>query len=118
MSLDEATRDRIGALIERNDVMLFMKGTRQAPQCGFSATVVQILDSLVPDFATCDVLADLAIRKGIKLFSSWPTVPQLYVMGEFIGGSDIVQELYASGELKEKLELALPTQPPRQSDDL
>ncbi len=110
MSLDEATRDRIGALIESNDVMLFMKGTRQAPQCGFSATVVQILDSLVPDYATFDVLADPVIREGIKLFSSWPTVPQLYVAGEFIGGSDIVQDLYASGELWEKLELARPAQ--------
>jgi monothiol glutaredoxin len=106
LSLDEATRDRIGALIESNDVMLFMKGTRQAPQCGFSATVVQILDRLAPGYATFDVLADPAIREGIKLFSSWPTVPQLYVAGEFIGGSDIVQDLYVSGELREKLELA------------
>ncbi len=110
MSLDEATRDRIGALIESNDVMLFMKGTRQAPQCGFSATVVQILDRLVAHYETFDVLADPVIREGIKLFSSWPTVPQLYVIGEFVGGSDIVQDLYASGELWEKLELARPAQ--------
>jgi monothiol glutaredoxin len=103
MSLDDATRDRIGALIEGNGVMLFMKGTPRAPQCGFSATVVQILDSLVPDYATFDVLADPAIREGIKLFSSWPTVPQLYVKGEFVGGCDIVKDLHASGELHEKL---------------
>ncbi len=118
MSRDDATRDRIGALIEGNGVMLFMKGTRRAPQCGFSATVVQILDSLVPDYATFDVLADPMIREGLKLFSSWPTVPQLYVNREFIGGCDIVQDLYAAGELQEKLGLAPPAQRPGKSDDL
>ena len=118
MSLDEATRDRIGALIEENGVMLFMKGTRAAPQCGFSATVVQILDSLGPDYATFDVLADPVIRDGIKLFSSWPTVPQLYLKEEFIGGCDIIQDLYASGELQEMLRLAPRAQRPGQSDGL
>lgn len=118
MSLDEATRDRITALVEGNDLVLFMKGTRSAPQCGFSATVVQLLDSLGVDYATLDVLAEPVIRDGIKVFSSWPTVPQLYVKGEFIGGCDIVQDLYASGELHEKLGLAPPAQRPGQSDDL
>ena len=112
MSLNEATCERITSLIERNEVVLFMKGTRWAPQCGFSATVVQMLDSLIPDYATFDVLADLAIREGIKLFSSWPTIPQLYVKGEFVGGCDIVQDLYASGELHEKLGLAPPAAQP------
>lgn len=76
-----------------------MKGTRQFPQCGFSATVVQILDGLLPEYTTVNVLADPAIRQGIKDFSSWPTIPQLYVGGEFVGGCDIVRELYDSGDL-------------------
>jgi monothiol glutaredoxin len=117
MSLDEAARDRITTLVEGNDLVLFMKGTRLAPQCGFSARVVQILDSLVPDYATFDVLADPAIREGIKFFSSWPTVPQLYVKGEFLGGCDIVQDLYASGELYERLGLAPPARRPGQDND-
>lgn len=103
MQLDDATRERIDSLIESNEILLFMKGDRGAPQCGFSATLVQILDNLVPDYRTCDVLADPAIREGIKVHSSWPTIPQLYVKGEFIGGCDIVQDLFASGELQEKL---------------
>lgn len=101
MSLDDPTREQIDSLIKSHDVMLFMKGNRQAPQCGFSATVVQILDQLAPEYGTADVLADPALREGIKAYSSWPTVPQLYVKGEFIGGCDIIQELYASGELFE-----------------
>jgi len=103
MSLDESTRAQIDSLVKSNDVMLFMKGNRGAPQCGFSATVVQILDSLVPSYATADVLSDPALRDGIKVYSSWPTIPQLYVKGEFIGGCDIIQELFGSGELHEKL---------------
>lgn len=102
MSLDDATREQIDSLIRTHDVMLFMKGNPQAPQCGFSATVVQILDQLAPAYGTADVLSDPALRDGIKVYSSWPTVPQLYVKGEFIGGCDIIQELYASGELHEK----------------
>lgn len=90
-----------------------MKGTRQFPQCGFSATVVQILDGLVPEYTTVNVLADPAIRQGIKDFSSWPTIPQLYAGGEFIGGCDIVQELFASGDLAAKLGgTAEPVEPP------
>jgi monothiol glutaredoxin len=90
-------------------VLLFMKGNRQGPQCGFSAQVVQILDRLLPEYATVDVLSDPEIREGIKLFSSWPTIPQLYVRGEFIGGCDIVKELSASGEIFETLGLARPS---------
>jgi monothiol glutaredoxin len=108
MNMDEATRERIASLIEHNPVMLFMKGDRQQPQCGFSAQLVEILDQLVPSYATCDVLADPEIRDGIKAYSSWPTIPQLYVRGEFIGGCDIVKELFASGELFEKLGVARP----------
>jgi monothiol glutaredoxin len=80
-----------------------MKGTRHQPQCGFSARVVEILDGMLPDYVTVDVLADPALREGIKEFSSWPTIPQLYVRGEFVGGSDIVAALHESGELVEKL---------------
>jgi monothiol glutaredoxin len=106
MNLDPATRQRIQELIARHRVLLFMKGDRNFPQCGFSATVVQILDSLLPEYETVDVLRDPAIREGIKAFSSWPTIPQLYVDGEFQGGCDIVREMYASGELKQKLDAA------------
>jgi len=107
MSLDEATREQIDSLIQTNSIMLFMKGNREAPQCGFSATVVQILDQLAPAYGTADVLADPALREGIKVYSSWPTVPQLYVRGEFVGGCDIIQELYASGELLEQFGISL-----------
>jgi monothiol glutaredoxin len=102
----EATRQRIQALIDSDRVVLFMKGSRAMPQCGFSARAVDILDRLVPDYTTVDVLQDPEIRQGIKDFSSWPTIPQLYVGGEFVGGSDIVAELDASGELKRQIEAA------------
>jgi monothiol glutaredoxin len=107
MSLDEATREQIASLIEANDVVLFMKGDREMPQCGFSATVVRILDSLLPSYQTFDVLSDPKLREGIKEYSSWPTIPQLYIKGEFVGGCDIVQELHGSGELAEKLGIEL-----------
>jgi monothiol glutaredoxin len=103
VNLDPATRQRIDDLVKKNRVLLFMKGDRSYPQCGFSATVVQILDSLIPDYRTVDVLSDPAIRDGVKVYSQWPTIPQLYIDGEFQGGCDIVREMYASGELKEKL---------------
>ena len=106
--LDEPIRQRIERTIASDRVVLFMKGNRRSPQCGFSATVVQILDELVPDYTTVDVLADPAIREGIKAYSSWPTIPQLYLAGEFVGGCDIVRELYGSGELHEKLGVAAP----------
>ncbi len=108
MSLDTATRQRIDDLVKKHRVLLFMKGDRSFPQCGFSATVVQILDNLIPDYETLDVLRDPAIRDGIKTYSAWPTIPQLYIDGEFQGGCDIVRELSASGELKEKLGGAKP----------
>jgi monothiol glutaredoxin len=102
--MSDPTHDRIDALVKQNPVLLFMKGDRQVPQCGFSATVVQILDSLLSDYATVNVLEDDAIRQGIKEYSSWPTVPQLYVDGEFQGGCDILLEMYEAGELQKKLE--------------
>lgn len=105
--------NRIESLIASDRVVLFMKGNRQGPQCGFSAQVVQILDRLVPDYTTVDVLSDPPLREGIKVFSSWPTIPQLYVAGELVGGCDIVKELMASGEIFETLGLARPSaQPP------
>ena len=103
MALEPATRDRIQQLVTDHGVLLFMKGERDAPQCGFSATVVQLLDQLVAEYQTVDVLAEPAIREGVKEFSEWPTVPQLYVDGEFVGGCDIVTELFESGGLHELL---------------
>jgi monothiol glutaredoxin len=88
--------------ISENDVVLYMKGTKQIPQCGFSATVAQVLLRLgIENYKDVNVLADAAIRDGIKEFSDWPTIPQLYVKGEFVGGCDIVREMYESGELQE-----------------
>ncbi|HEX7672180.1 MAG TPA: Grx4 family monothiol glutaredoxin, partial [Polyangiaceae bacterium] len=98
--MDPLTRERIQRVIDENDVVLFMKGTPEAPRCGFSATVVQILGSVGASFASVDVLSDAAVRDGIKEFSDWPTIPQLYVKGEFIGGSDIMNEMFESGELQ------------------
>ena len=106
MRSDPATHEKISALVKSNPVMLFMKGTREVPQCGFSAQVVAILDRVAPEYATFDVLADPTVREGIKEFSRWPTVPQLYVRGEFIGGCDIITEMFQSGELSETLSQA------------
>jgi len=106
MNPDATARERIRALIDSNVVLLFMKGSREAPRCGFSATVVQILDQLIPDYHTVDVLADEKLREDIKEYSSWPTIPQLYVRGEFVGGCDIVKESFASGDLHQKLGVA------------
>ncbi|HEX4338443.1 MAG TPA: Grx4 family monothiol glutaredoxin [Polyangiaceae bacterium] len=114
--MDQQTRERIQSTIDTNNVVLFMKGTPQAPRCGFSATVIQILDSIGTPYATVDVLSDPGIRDGIKEFSDWPTIPQLYVKKEFVGGCDIVKELYGSGELEEKLggkASSEPVEPPR-----
>jgi monothiol glutaredoxin len=101
--MDDSTHERIRETIKSDAVVLFMKGTRQAPRCGFSAQVVQILDELLPSYTTIDVLADSALREGIKEYSSWPTVPQLYIEGEFVGGCDIVRDLFQSGALEQKL---------------
>jgi monothiol glutaredoxin len=103
MALSETVRQQLTDLVGSHPVVLFMKGNRQFPQCGFSAQVVQILNGLVPKYQTVNVLADPAVREGIKEFSQWPTIPQLYVGGQFVGGCDIVKDLYASGELKELL---------------
>ncbi len=102
-NLSDATRNRIASIIDSDRVVLFMKGTPESPECGFSATVVQILNRLLPSYTTFDALGDSEIREGIKAYSSWPTIPQLYVDGEFIGGCDIVQEMSASGELGKTL---------------
>jgi len=101
---DKAVQDAIKAKIDANPVMLFMKGTLQFPQCGFSAAVVQILDYLGVEFGSENVLADPDLRQGVKDFSDWPTIPQLYVKGEFVGGCDIVREMFETGELKPFLE--------------
>ena len=92
--------ERIQATIDANDVVVFMKGTQSFPQCGFSATVAKILDHVGVDFHDVNVLADPEIRNGIKDFTNWPTIPQLYVKGEFVGGCDIVREMFETGELK------------------
>ncbi len=105
--MDSSIQDRIELLINSNDIMVFMKGTKLMPQCGFSNNVVQILTSLGLRFETFDVLSDMDIRQAIKEFSDWPTIPQVYVKGEFIGGSDILIEMYNSGQLLEKIEIAL-----------
>ena len=97
-------QEQIKNIVEENTVMLFMKGSPDFPQCGFSGRLVQILQACGVQFASADVLSDDNIRQGIKDFSNWPTIPQLYVNGEFVGGSDIVKEMYESGELQAKLE--------------
>ena len=94
----------IADTVKQHDVVLFMKGTPDAPRCGFSSLAVQILDHVGASFVGVDVLQDEALRDGIKTFSDWPTIPQLYVKGEFVGGSDIVREMFQSGELKPFLE--------------
>jgi monothiol glutaredoxin len=102
--MDITVQDRIQQQIADTPVVLFMKGTPVFPQCGFSAAVVQILSQLGVKFKGVDVLTDPQIRQGIKEFSNWPTIPQLYVKGEFIGGCDIVREMYETGELGQVLE--------------
>ncbi len=101
--LSDALRSRISGLIAQHPVIVFMKGTRRMPQCGFSAQVVQILDELVPEYESVDVLSSAELRDGIKEFSQWPTIPQLFINGEFIGGCDIVRALRESGELEQLL---------------
>jgi monothiol glutaredoxin len=93
--------DRIGEIVKKNEVVLFMKGTPLFPQCGFSSRAVTILEHLGSPFETVDVLQDPEIRQGIKEYSDWPTIPQLYVKGEFVGGSDIMMEMFKSGELQQ-----------------
>jgi monothiol glutaredoxin len=101
MSLDSATRERIETVLHDHRVVLFMKGDRRQPQCGFSAAATNMLNELLPDYHTINVLDDPEIREGIKAFGQWPTIPQLYVEGELVGGADIIRQLYTSGELHE-----------------
>jgi monothiol glutaredoxin len=98
--------DRIDQIVRDNDVVLFMKGTELFPQCGFSSRAVAILEHLQVPFKTVDVLQDPDIRQGVKEYSDWPTIPQLYVKGEFVGGSDIMMEMFESGELKQLVSTA------------
>lgn len=101
------TQTRIEELVKQHKIMVFMKGNKLMPQCGFSNNVVQILNVLGVPYETVDVLADPDIRNGIKEYSSWPTIPQVYINGEFVGGSDILIELYQKGELQQLVEVAL-----------
>ena len=100
MSIQEQLKE----VVDGNDVVLFMKGTPDFPQCGFSGATTQILQQTGAKFASVDVLADNAVREGIKQYSNWPTIPQLYIKGEFIGGSDIVKEMFENGELQQKID--------------
>ncbi|MGI2907092.1 MULTISPECIES: Grx4 family monothiol glutaredoxin [Tolypothrichaceae] len=100
-------KDKIDNLVSQNKIMVFMKGTKLMPQCGFSNNVVQILNTLGVPFETLDILADPEIRQGIKEYSNWPTIPQVYIDGQFVGGSDILIELYQKGELQQMVEVAL-----------
>lgn len=100
ITVADPVRDFITKTLEANPVVLFMKGTPDEPRCGFSAVTVQILDHLGANFVGVDVLQDDGLRQGIKSFSDWPTIPQLYVKGEFVGGSDIVRQMFQAGELK------------------
>src|SRR3954470_3806393 len=103
MTLDSETRKKIEQLVASDSVVLFMKGSRSFPQCGFSAAVVNILNSLIPKYTTVNILTDADVRNGMKEYSDWPTFPQLFVKGEFVGGADIVRQMHESGDLEKKL---------------
>jgi monothiol glutaredoxin len=103
MAMNDALKQEFDDLVQKNDVVLFMKGNRQFPQCGFSATVVQILDDLLDTYETVNVLADPDVREGIKEYSEWPTIPQLYIKGEFVGGCDIIKQMHQAGDLETQL---------------
>jgi monothiol glutaredoxin len=114
MSLPPETRTRIQSLLQQNPVVLFMKGSPNAPRCGFSAAASGILNELLPNYTTVDVLEDPEIREGIKAYGNWPTIPQLYVKGELVGGSDIIQSMYGSGELHDLFGAPKPDRTPPQ----
>lgn len=99
--MSDEVQKSIDAAVKANDVLLFMKGTPDFPQCGFSSVVVQILDVIGADYQAVNVLDDMQVREGIKVYSDWPTIPQLYVKGEFVGGCDILKEMYETGELRD-----------------
>ena len=101
------TKDRIDQLVQNNKVLVFMKGNKLMPQCGFSNNVIQILNILGVSYETVDILEDQELRQGVKEYSNWPTIPQVYINGQFIGGSDIMIELYHNGELQQIVEVAL-----------
>ena len=101
--MDDSTKQRIQEIVDGDRVVLFMKGSKHFPQCGFSATVVEVLKRVGTEFNSVNVLEDPEIRQGIKEFANWPTIPQLYVGGKFIGGCDIIREMYENGELGEVL---------------
>lgn len=103
----EEVKEKIDNLIQQNKIMVFMKGSKLMPMCGFSNNVVQIINSLGVPYETFDILEDQDMRQGIKDYSNWPTIPQVYINGEFIGGSDIMIELYQKGELQQKVEVAM-----------
>jgi monothiol glutaredoxin len=113
MTLDPATRKKIEQLVTSDSVVLFMKGSRSFPQCGFSASVVNILNTLIPKYTTVNILSDQDVRTGMKEFSDWPTFPQLFIRGEFVGGADIVRQMHESGDLETKLgDLVAPAKAP------
>ena len=113
MSLDPSLKQKLDSIVASDPVVLFMKGTRSFPQCGFSASVVSILNTLIPKYATVNILADNEIRTGMKDYSDWPTFPQLFIKGEFVGGADIVRQMHEAGELEKKLgELVAPMKTP------
>ncbi len=112
MELNQPLQSRIESLVDSDRVVLFMKGTRTQPQCGFSAATIGILDALVPNYTTFNVLEDQGIREGIKAFSDWPTIPQLYIDREFVGGCDIVKQMFNNGELHEMLGVDAPDRTP------
>lgn len=104
--MSSTTEERLTEIVNGNDVVLFMKGTPLFPQCGFSSKAVAILEHLGVEYSSVDVLQDMEIRSGIKAFSDWPTIPQLYVKGEFVGGSDIMMEMFQAGELQQMMDEA------------
>src|SRR3569623_2675605 len=113
MALDPALKQKIDLLVSSDSVVLFMKGTRSFPQCGFSAAGVNILNTLIPKYTTVNVLSDPDIRGGMKDYSEWPTFPQLFIKGEFVGGADIVRQKFEGGELEKKLgDLVAPAKTP------